>query len=326
MSSTSLVRSTSGQSVTQTAAGKTATSPSPITLPALNITPKKADGSPAKVSTPQRANGNGWIHPRMDEIIRRRNATNFDGSNMKSILLSAVLILATFYVPGVLYEMCVLSPCGRWSNPNLCNSLPTQWSRSIHPYPIYALWITRLLFLANIGLATLPLWRKPDACEDIPLTPSQRQLMGLPPMSRPATPQEKEQYVTPPRFSRSNTPRSTSSSVRGEVSGSPLSGRGTPVDNSGSFLRSSIDSQRRMSGSPLTGGSALKSGGERRRLSYTSNRSSPLSFSEFESSGSLQTPTKGSRPSMGLNNKWLYEKGRGSPRGSPGASKSNLLL
>ncbi|KAK4501628.1 hypothetical protein PRZ48_007437 [Zasmidium cellare] len=323
MSSTSLVRSTSSQSVTHTSAGKTATSPVPttnsplpITLPSLNITPKKSESSPATVSTPLRANQNGWIHPRMDEIIRRRSATNFDGSNTKNILLNAGCILATFFVPGLLYQI-----------------LPHEWSRSIHPYPVYVLWILRALFLANIGIATAPLWRTPDACEDIPLTPSQRELMGLPPMSRPATPQEKEQYVTPPRFSRSNTPRSASSSTRAEVSGSPLSGRGTPLDNTGSFLRTSpFDSQRRNSGSmsPLAGGSAVRSGGggERRRLSYTntSNRSSPLSFSEFDSSGSLQTPTKGSKPSMGLNNKWLYEKGRGSPRASPGTSRSSLLI
>ncbi|KAF2170965.1 hypothetical protein M409DRAFT_63971 [Zasmidium cellare ATCC 36951] len=320
MSSTSLVRSTSSQSVTQTSAGKTSTSPVPttsspvpITLPSLNITPKKSASSPATVSTPIRANQNGWIHPRMDEIIRRRSATNFDGRNMKNILLSAGFLLVTFFVPGLLYDI-----------------LPHQWSRLIHPYPVYVLWIARLLLLVNIGVATAPLWRTPDACEDIPLTPSQRELMGLPPMSRPATPQEKEQYVTPPRFSRSNTPRSASSSVRAEVSGSPLSGRGTPLDNTGSFLRTSpFDSQRRTSGSlsPLAAGSALKSGGsERRRLSYTSNRSSPLSVSEFDSSGSLQTPTKGTKSSMGLNNKWLYEKGRGSPRASPGTSRSSLLL
>lgn len=200
----------------------------------------------------------------------------------------------------------------------------------MQPYPAYGLWIARLLLLANIGIATIPLWRTPDACEDIPLTPSQRELMGLPPMSRPATPQEKEQYVTPPRFSRSNTPRSPSSSVRAEVGGSPLSGRGTPLDNNGSFLRTSpFDSQRRTSGSmsPLAAGSTLKGGGsEKRRLSYTGNRGSPLSFSEFDSSGSLQTPTKGNKSSMGLNNKWLYEKGRGSPRASLSSTSRSSLL
>jgi nucleoporin POM34 len=84
-------------------------------------------------------------------------------------------------------------------------------------------------------------------------------------------------------------------------------------------------------GSPF--GSPLAGGG--RRLSYNataSARGSPLSLSEFEnigggglggSGGGLATPTKGgNKATLGLNNKWLYEKGRGSPgaslRGSPG--------
>jgi nucleoporin POM34 len=129
-------------------------------------------------------------------------------------------------------------------------------------------------------------------------------------MTRSATPAEEAQYVTPPRFSRSATP---TSSLRGEVGDySPLSGRGSGLDSS---LRGSSPF-----GSPLGGGS------ERRKLSYTSSsaRNSPLSVSEFEAvgGGSLATPTKGSKATLGLNNKWLYEKGRGSPsvslRGSPG--------
>lgn len=149
-------------------------------------------------------------------------------------------------------------------------------------------------------------------------------------MSRPATPQEKEQYVTPPRFSRSNTPRSSGSSVHAEVSGSPLSGRGTPLEP-GTFIKSASGSpfgstQRPTSAmqSPLNTG-ALRSGGERRRLSYTSNRSSPLSESLFDTSGSMGTPTKSNKASVGLNNKWLYEKGRGSPRSPASGSRSSLF-
>jgi nucleoporin POM34 len=67
-----------------------------------------------------------------------------------------------------------------------------------------------------------------------------------------------------------------------------------------------------------------------RRLSYTGDRkSSPMSFGETDSSGSLfSTPTKEKRASVGLNNKWLYERGRGSPRAGlrssiPGGSVFN---
>lgn len=51
---------------------------------------------------------------------------------------------------------------------------------------------------------------------------------------------------------------------------------------------------------------------ERRRLSYGARASS----SELDAGGSMMgtTPTKiNNRASVGLNSKWLYEKGRGSP-------------
>jgi nucleoporin POM34 len=35
--------------------------------------------------------------------------------------------------------------------------------------------------------------------------------------------------------------------------------------------------------------------------------------------GAVGTPTKSGKASVGLNSKWLYEKGRGSPRASFGA-------
>ena len=66
------------------------------------------------------------------------------------------------------------------------------------------------------------------------------------------------------------------------------------------------------SGSPY-GVSGLRGAGERRRLSYTSTRSSPMSVSEFDAAGSVSTPSKANRASVGLNSKWLYEKGRASP-------------
>lgn len=183
------------------------------------------------------------------------------------------------------------------------------------------LWFARFLCFANGLFACKPLLLSPDACEDIPLTPQQRKLLGLPPMTRPATPQEKEQYVTPPRFSRSATPRSASSSIRVGAGDSPLSGRGTPVDGNGSFRMSGggspFNSTMQGSGSPY----GVQGSEARRRLSYTSNRSSPLTVSEFEAMGNpVGSPSAGrkeNRASVGLNNKWLYEKGR---RGSGGGA------
>lgn len=186
-------------------------------------------------------------------------------------------------------------------------SLPTSALLSLGVIPTYAFLALRAILLGNIGLWLAPLYRKPDTCEDIPLTPTQRKLFGLPPLSRPATPQEKEQCVTPPRYARSasGTPRSTTSSLQAEVSGSPLdmSGRRSSFPASPAF--------RSPSGSPASGLHSRHGSGERRRLSYTANRSSPLSISEFDASGSVNTPTKtNNRASVGLNSKWLYEKGK----------------
>jgi nucleoporin POM34 len=219
---------------------------------------------------------------------------------------------------------------------DLTNSIPLPWQHSLAPYPRWLLWITRLLFLLNSILACKPLMLTPDACEDVPLTPRQRKLLGLPPMTRPATPQEKEQYVTPPRFTRSATPRSARASasspgVRGESGDSPLSGRGTPVDANGSFRRSggSPYSNSTLMGagaSPYGSGASPFGSGERRRLSYTSTRSSPLTVSEFEAMGNpVGSPSGGrkeNRASVGLNNKWLYEKGRTGSGGRVGVPQT----
>ncbi len=79
--------------------------------------------------------------------------------------------------------------------------------------------------------------------------------------------------------------------------------------------------QRRASGSPLTpSGTPSNAAAAGRRLSYNP-RSSPLGLSEFDAGG---TPTKvmgNPRASVGLNSKWLYEKGRASPTGPSGGGR-----
>lgn len=106
MSSTAIIPSS--QTVAQTAAGVknevksiSPFSNSSITLPALNLTPKKDAATPHKVNTPPPRHDSGWVHPRMNDVIRRRNATNFDGSNVKAILISSGLILFSFFVPNI---------------------------------------------------------------------------------------------------------------------------------------------------------------------------------------------------------------------------------
>jgi nucleoporin POM34 len=184
------------------------------------------------------------------------------------------------------------------------------------PYSSYMLGAIRLIFLYNIVCAIWPLFLRyhPDEVADIPLTPSQRQAMGLDPnISTPQTPGSayaSPNYVTPPRYQKS-TPRSNYGISGGRQS--PLSG--SPGASFGMSTSHSPFSPG--SGSPLfqkaVGGSAQK------RMSFDS-RGSPFGasslFSDSTSSNAPSTPTPGTgKASVGLNNKWLYEKRRDS-RGS----------
>ena len=106
MSSTAIIPAS--QTVAQTAAGVknqvksiSPFSTSSITLPALDFTPGKDVATPQKVNTPTPRHDAGWVHPRLNEVIRRRNATNFDGSNVKAILISLGLILFSFFVTNI---------------------------------------------------------------------------------------------------------------------------------------------------------------------------------------------------------------------------------
>lgn len=173
--------------------------------------------------------------------------------------------------------------------------------------PTYTFWILGLLRLVpvlGIASALWPLFRNKDDLSDIPLTPSQRALLGLDPASRPATPGS--QYTTPPRYSRSATPRSDRSN-----SGSPLSGKDSPFRAENPYSPSASplfqkamnrESGKRLSFGASGPGVVANVGGEGATLSSTVTTSSGMS--------------KGS--SVGLNNRWLYDKGRTS-LGSRGA-------
>jgi len=162
--------------------------------------------------------------------------------------------------------------------------------------------------MLNIWQACRPLLRKKDDISDIALTPGQRKLLGLPPSSAPPTPGS--QYATPPRYARTSTPLSRSPSSRDNYSTSPLSGKGSPTGREGSpFYPASSPLLQKAMGGGLNGN---------RRHSYGSP--SPLG-----PGGSRNVPEMPGTPSpsaakgtgVGLNSKWLYEKGRrnsGTPR------------
>lgn len=166
------------------------------------------------------------------------------------------------------------------------------------------------MFLYNIFVACLPLLRKPDEINDIPLTPAQRKLMGLAPSSAPPTPGSS--YVTPPRYARTPTPMSGSPSNKDRYSGSSSTRKESPAGGSAAGSPFSPAS------SPLLHKAVGGGYNGSRRESYGSGSAygsgSPLGYSTSRSSvleaPSTPTPsgTKGSN--IGLNSKWLYEKGR----------------
>ncbi|PVH79573.1 nuclear pore complex component [Cadophora sp. DSE1049] len=225
-----------------------------------------------------------WRHPKLDEIVRRQNASNFTAANVKKITYNAGGLAIIFFMSKLLWYF-----------------LPGLF----HPGKVfaYADWVyyfIQLVFVFNIMMACMPLVRTTDEITDIALTPAQRKLLGLPPSSAPPTPGS--QYVTPPRYART-TPVGGSPGARGSYSGSPLSGKGSPNASTTGlpFSPNSSPLLQKAMGGGMNG---------TRRASYGSP--SPLGpslsrvGSETPGSPSPASKTGG----LGLNSKWLYDKGR----------------
>ncbi|KAI9878415.1 MAG: hypothetical protein M1830_000935 [Pleopsidium flavum] len=238
-----------------------------------------------------------WRHPKFDEIARRQNATTFGDANVKKILWNSGSLLAT------------------WLLGNLISFYPELYNVMIalSIYPQHIVFVFRLLLVYNIAVALYPLIRRRDDLHDIPLTPSQRALLGLDPNATPPmTPGA--QYITPPRYPRSSTPLSGTPGSRSSSHwSSPLSGRGNV-----SIGRTGGEQSFSPSGSPLL--HKAIAGGPKdltRRHSYGSP--SPLGPNingrgmSILGGPNTPSPTMGKGASVGLNSRWLYEKGRGSP-------------
>ncbi|KAF2826588.1 hypothetical protein CC86DRAFT_292063 [Ophiobolus disseminans] len=273
----------------------------------------RAPATPATPSTPaaqteqQSTPSGSWKHPKFDEIARRQYATTFDERNVRAIVANAGLLFLSVFGNTVTSQVKVLEYA----------ATPINTVIQSIPYSSWLIVFARLAFATNIVIAFLPLVRryKPDDIRDIPLTPSQRASMGLKAgvtLDRPTgSAYQSPNYVTPPRYQRS-TPRSSSFSNTDRNSQSPLTG--SPRGGFAASGSNSPFSPNMSSGSPLfqkaMGGSATK------RLSYGGG--SPMGSSLFGDSSSSAvpgTPTPSStKASVGLNNKWLYEKRRDSSR------------
>lgn len=165
----------------------------------------------------------------------------------------------------------------------------------------------RILFVINVVIALLPLFRPKDDLSDIPLTPTQRALLGLDPSNTPpATPGT--QYITPPKYRLSSPARAASPASRNS---SPNSANGGSAGRRTSYSPTN---------SPLFY-KAMPNGnreGGRRQSFGSSSMGSPLRDSILGRLPTSPSPSGSKASGSGLNNKWLYEKSRG-------ASSSGLL-
>lgn len=179
-------------------------------------------------------------------------------------------------------------------------------------YVFYTGLLISCLFLYNIVLALLPALKSKDDLTDITLTPTQRSLLGLNPTPTQSSSSPGATYVTPPRYSRSSTPRNSSPLSRSSAD-SPASRKRDPLGG-----RHGSDSPFSPSQSPLWQ-KAIGSGRDSsRRHSYGSP--SPLGLGNGKDLSVLGAPSKpspstGRGSSVGLNSRWLYERGRASPSG-----------
>ncbi|RYO80634.1 hypothetical protein DL764_009871 [Monosporascus ibericus] len=258
----------------------------------------------AAVSTPSRAptqpvqeSPGTWRHPRLAEITRRQEATTFTEKNVRRIAVNVAILVALIAVKLLITRVL----------PSKQNNLVNNLHKVICFVPVF-----------NIGANLFPLVRPQDDLSDIPLTPGQRRLLGLPPPSKPPTPGSV--YSTPPRFSR--TPSVGSAGSRRSFSGSPVSNRASPANGNGGSLGGSLGGlgspsspllQKAMNGARRSSIGSLGSPSFNASLGASFNGSLGASFNSSVFGGDIPSspsPATGKRSSISLNNKWLYEKGR----------------
>ncbi|OAP64743.1 hypothetical protein AYL99_00715 [Fonsecaea erecta] len=196
----------------------------------LNLSLSKSSPKPVDIPTPPSTPGK-FRHPMTTEILKRNAATALTDRSVKGAVTNAAALLSTFIFSDVYYSS--VPPLLKSSG--IADPSQITWA---------ALFTVRLLFCLNIILLlrpVMPYISKKDQITDIPLTPSQRSLLGLHPSlhttQSPAG--SAASYITPPRYRR----------LSGSFGGSPA--MGSPVGyGSASTDRRSISAN--YSSSPLS--------------------------------------------------------------------------
>lgn len=288
----------------------------------LKSTTSTPTGSP-KVQPPP--SPGTWQHPKLREIVRRQAASRFSSRDVTIAVTNTLALLISLYF-------------GSWLHIALAYAVsPINDIYSSTSLATHTLTLLRLYILLNIFLTLRPLspyFRKPDILIDIPLTSSQRSLLGLPASPTPVS----SGYITPPRYRRSSgsgsftsTPNSsTGRSISANYASSPLSTSrytlGFSPGNSTPFR----STQRTASGSPFSYSPSASpllhkavGGGKVQEFNVSTTGFSPgLSRSQSVREGGVRDGSDSPSPSSnsgfgpvkrdpGLNYKWLYQRGRG---------------
>ncbi|GAW18977.1 hypothetical protein ANO14919_084610 [Xylariales sp. No.14919] len=253
-------------------------------------TPKTPIKTP---TTPTTESPGTWRHPRIQEITKRQEASHFTEKNIRRILINFALLLALIYLQSYIKK--ALPPR---------RSAPQVWT-----YFKYAYYIILAVPLLNIGLNFWPLFRARDDFSDIPLTPGQRKLLGLPQSSAPPTPGSV--YSTPPRYTRTPSASGSAGSRRsfssspiltrspsGQESPTPAGNRAGLVSPGHHLLQKATFGARRSSLGSMGSPSPVRGG-----ISTGS-----IFLSGPESPSPSSSPA-GTRSTVGLNSKWRYDKG-----------------
>ncbi|PSR80586.1 nuclear pore complex component-domain-containing protein [Coniella lustricola] len=266
----------------------------------MAVTPYK---TPSAKSMPQTIESPGnWQHPRIEEITRRQNATVFTSDNVKTIVYNIAALFVVRFLQRINDDF----------GPRTLHTPDTR------PAVWWAFCVVYMLPALNIVIACLPLVRRKDDLSDIPLTPAQRQLLNLPPSSKAPTPDAV--YSTPPRYSRTPSIRSSTSKLGGNDSQSNYEIMFVGSSSYGGSINSATASpllayNRQQPPNPFKPRHAIQTSSLSPATAKLLNQSTAsFASSIFSRTPASPSPAGGKTISVGLNNKWLYERGRNSSK------------
>lgn len=172
-------------------------------------------------ATPQGTPTGSWTHPSV-KVVKQRSGIS------KEAMVKRVVYNALSWLVFVLIRSFVKRLFFDWIAPTELLSLPSDDS-PVWKYALYLQYFVQGVFATNILQALFYLVQPQDKYADLPLTQEQRELLGLPKLSKPT---EIKDIPTPPKYVRHspgsmNFPspkprsRSNSSSSVGTISASP---------------------------------------------------------------------------------------------------------